>query len=713
MSITPTKFRQLLFFAAAIVLLACGFGMQGTLNDVQEAYELVLPDNVVQENHPELVLFETMPGGLRAIAVNYLWIRTEELKQDGKYHESRQLAEMICKLMPRQAGVWGYHAWNNAFNISVGTHTEDERWEWVTSGVRLLRDEGIPRNPRALDLYKELGWIFWMKMGGQLDDMHKTYKSRWAGEMQYLLGAPPLGETSVVLEAFTPITQATLIRPEQDKLIQPGSSLVQAGPLKALLADPQVAAMLTALSDAGIDKLVTNTGRTEEDWKAELAMRSPNVRPLSFFSAYYRFSLDDAIQSVRLQRPAPRTERDAKIFTVINDPAHADARTKTLAFLRAQILWNAYKLDPNWMLEMMELYGPLDWRSVQAHALYWMTYGLHVCTELSLDKIATEVAASEEYRTRKDEERTGLVKINADRVLFNSLKDLTWYGRVTLLEDQQWVPSASGEPGTEVLEPGPIRPESPVVLYMADARFIEPLNKLTDRTIREVIAIENRPYERNLFKAGHMNYLVSAMRLLYMLDRPRQAQALFDEMKENYKLAGDKDWDKDLDTLLTERLIQDGGRPITSEGTAQITAGLVTSLTLMAITDDKASQERAAYFLNWARTVHAATNADTTDRIRLARFDFFTQVVARNLLISPEVYGLSIDLQDRAKLWRSMPEVWRCFIYGSLIVPLGFQCEQQGIPFDTTFPEPPGMREFQRYMEQEQDRVRVPPPPPG
>jgi len=697
-----------MFFAAAAVLLACGFAMQGLLDERTLAHQPIT-NTVVHENHPDLVLFETMPGGLRAIAVNFLWMRAEDLKQDGKYHESRQLAEMICKLMPRQAGVWGYHAWNNAFNISVGTHTGDERWEWVTSGVRLLRDEGIPRNPKSLELYKELGWIFWMKMGGTLDDMHWTYKSRWAGEMQFLLGAPPLGETSVVIDAFEPITQATIIRPEQDKLIPPGASLVQSGPLKDLLADPEVAAMVKALADEGINQLVTNTGRIEEDWKAELAMRNRDVLPRSFFSAYFRYSLDVPIQSVRLQRPWLRTERDAKLSAVINDPRHANARTKTLAFLRAQILWNAYKLDPNWMRDMMKLYGPLDWRSVQAHALYWMTYGLHVSTGHELAEIVVRTAAQEEYRARKEEENTGIVRINSDRVLFNSLKDLTWYGRVTLLEDQEWEPT--GEPGVLLLRPCLPKPEEPVVLYMADARFVEPLNELTDRTIREVVAIEkktftNRAYENNLFKAGHMNYLVSAMRLLYMLDRPRQAQAIYDKMREDYKLAGDEVWDKDLDVLLAERLLQDGGKPIMSEGTAQVTAGLVTSLTLMAKYNDAASQERAKFYLDWAQRIHAATNADSNERIALARFDFYAQVVARNLLISPDVYGLTIDLQDRANLWRALPEEWRKTIYDSLAAQLAVQCEQEGADFDAAFPEPPNMNEYRRAFYEEQERMR-------
>jgi len=280
---------------------------------------------------------------------------------------------------------------------------------------------------------------------------------------------------------------------------------------------------------------------------------------------------------------------------------------------------------------------------------------------------------------------------------------------VTVLEDQEWRPTV--EPGVQLLWPCPPRPEQPVVLYMADARFIEPLNDLTDRTIREVVAIEQqkfatRDYSNNLFKAGHMNYLVSAIRLLYMLDRPRQAQAIYDKMIADYKLAGDAVWDKDLDVLLAERLLQDGGKPIASEGTAQVTAGLVSSLTLLAVANDDASMARARFFLNWARKVHMATNAGGNERTAMARFDFYAQVVARNLLISPEVYGLNVDLQDRAKLWRNLPDEWKEIIYDSLADQLAVQCEQDNIDFEATFPEPPGMDEFRQFVQQAQEQMQ-------
>ena len=107
-----------------------------------------------------------------------------------------QLASWICKVQPRFPSVWAFNAWNMAWNISVTTYTPEERWNWVYNGVKLLRDEGIKQNPRAVNLYKELAWIFVNKMSATTDQYHLFYKKNWAWRMHLVLGSPPdpLGE---------------------------------------------------------------------------------------------------------------------------------------------------------------------------------------------------------------------------------------------------------------------------------------------------------------------------------------------------------------------------------------------------------------------------------------------------------------------------------------------------------------------------------------
>jgi len=57
-------------------------------------------------------------------------------------------------------------------------------------------------------------------------------------------------------------------------------------------------------------------------------------------------------------------------FDELLDPKTDEARK------RVQIVREKYKMDPRIMKEADELYGPLEWRLPEAHAIYWATAGL-------------------------------------------------------------------------------------------------------------------------------------------------------------------------------------------------------------------------------------------------------------------------------------------------------------------------------------------------
>lgn len=52
---------------------------------------------------------------------------------------------------------------------------------------------------------------------------------------------------------------------------------------------------------------------------------------------------------------------------------------------RKEVLKDRYQMELAWMLRVDEYYGPLDWRTAEAHALYWATLGLSKCTAASAD----------------------------------------------------------------------------------------------------------------------------------------------------------------------------------------------------------------------------------------------------------------------------------------------------------------------------------------
>ncbi|MEM9250864.1 MAG: hypothetical protein AAGB29_00810 [Planctomycetota bacterium] len=200
----------LICLIVALVGIAGSAAMFPTINqqrrELQLSADLERGDNVP----PDVALTAAALGSFKGMAVNYMWYRIEMLKRDGKFFEANSLANWITTLQPRFPQVWSFHAWNMAYNISVETHTPDERYDWVMKGVNLLRQKGIPLNPNAVRLYRELGWIYFHKMGQYADDMHWYYKRREARHWQQLLGQPPEGLTAVeAAERFQPIADAS------------------------------------------------------------------------------------------------------------------------------------------------------------------------------------------------------------------------------------------------------------------------------------------------------------------------------------------------------------------------------------------------------------------------------------------------------------------------------------------------------------------------
>ena len=138
---------------------------------------------------PPLVNFASVVlGGFRGILADVLWLRADAMQEQRRFVELVQLADWITALEPRNEEVWVFHAWNMAYNVSYLMAGDAERWNWVRRGISLLRDRGLPLNPRSATLMRELGWIFQHKIGMDADDAHAHYRRRWALEAGSCLG---------------------------------------------------------------------------------------------------------------------------------------------------------------------------------------------------------------------------------------------------------------------------------------------------------------------------------------------------------------------------------------------------------------------------------------------------------------------------------------------------------------------------------------------
>lgn len=638
---------------AAGFITAAGF-LQGPLDRQAESYELVAPGNVVLQNHPGFVMLQMAPGGLRALAVNVLWIRAERLKNDGRYHESMQLSEMCCNLQPRFSGVWLYHSWNMAWNISVATSTPQERWMWVNQGLTLIREKGIPLNPKSLGLYRELSWIFYNKMGGGLDEMHMVYKRRWAGQMQRLLGTPPVGESPEVVDAFRPIAAENLID-KSPRRQGKADEIIQRDRLEKLkAANPDVAQYCSLLQALNV--------RADKATTRAFVGKVPAQEELSALEAYNFYSQDESCRIVRPFFYVMETQRDKDLAALINKPELAAARGKLHAFLRAQILWNQYKMDPAWMLGLMEKYGPLDWRHVLPNGLYWSTYGFHFCgLGLRPDNVET---------------------INNSRIVLNCLKELTWVGRLSYVE-------SVGEP------------DMPEIQMWSDWRFIKPTLTEFDYLTDLAVEAEGVDFVNNTFNASHMNYMTAATQMMWAADRPADAQELYDLVRDKYQLRSQPQWQVSMeDWIASENRAED--KPTPSFATQQSTSALVSGFARLSHGNLQTSQG----FFRYAELIFAKWQKDALERYRVAPFEFFSARVLSDLLTTPEIHGRRIALLDRVTIWARLDDARKRIVFDQIIPELKLQCDRDGLDVKKAFPEPPGMAD---YRAKQSNQVLGPP----
>ncbi len=185
--------KKILLLLLAAALLAVSGRVQNSMN--RDRVQLGLTIGEPLQNAPPLLAFTTVAlGGFRGLISNMLWMRANDLQIDDKFFEAAQLADWITDLEPHFAQVWNFQAWNMAYNISVKFKENapgdySDRWRWVDRGIELLRDRGLRYNPDDVSICFQLGWIFFHKIGENLDDGNMYYKQQWFEAMSPFFGA--------------------------------------------------------------------------------------------------------------------------------------------------------------------------------------------------------------------------------------------------------------------------------------------------------------------------------------------------------------------------------------------------------------------------------------------------------------------------------------------------------------------------------------------
>jgi len=337
---------RLIQFACVLIAAGALFGGSRLLPEIlriSDEKSLRYTD-VSVEGAPPIVAIGTAIGALRGLIVDYLWIKTNIMKEKGLFFEAMADAALITKLQPRFGDVWGFHGHNMTYNISVMTDTPEERWEWVRAGFNLIRDEGLRYNPNDLILHKELAFMMAHKLDGVADDAHLYYKREFAREWQLLLGVPPLSFAdriqwlATIKDAPSTIDELEVREPSVKLLLEE---------LRSNLAG------FDARFQFRLDKdFLMNLGR----WEAVQTSRYAKLLGLEA-----TFKRNDPVYLA--------------LDTVLSKPESREALAKFLPFLRRKVLLDALNMDPALMWEYTRDFGPFDWRHPQSHAFYWSQKG--------------------------------------------------------------------------------------------------------------------------------------------------------------------------------------------------------------------------------------------------------------------------------------------------------------------------------------------------
>ncbi len=391
------RVKQLIATGVAIACVTTGGLILPSILEEAEDNTLRYTNNVV-DSAPDWINTVGMSiGALRGLLVDYLWIKIHQMQKDGLYFEVMADADLITKLQPRFSQVWVFHAHNMAYNISVATHTIEERWEWVNEGIRLLREKGLRANPDDMVLHKELAFFFMHKLNGNSDDAHLYYKRKFAERWHNLLGEPPvswkdrIAWIKEIADAPRTNHDAIVKTPKVKDLLSVLKTDFQEFTNSENLMAPEV--------------LLNQISQLETITKHSMVAREMGLH-----------------DSLRAQSPYYN-----QLEQLYLNPEYAEAWKTLLSTLRKQVLKEEYNMDPELMYEYTRDGGPLDWRHPQAHAFYWGRRGGEVGKG--------RLKADEIYRV-----------MNTDRIQLQALQGLARTGRISYDPFSQEAPSRFPDP---------------------------------------------------------------------------------------------------------------------------------------------------------------------------------------------------------------------------------------------------------------------------
>ncbi|MBY0112840.1 MAG: hypothetical protein K2Y21_08465 [Phycisphaerales bacterium] len=655
------KAIRIVCVAVMVVCAVMSIGLATLLASTASRAKLAYTDRVEEGQPPEVALGIAM-GAFRGIFVNFLWIRANDLKQEGKFFELNQLAEAITRLQPRFPRVWVFHAWNLAYNISVGTNTRTERWYWVNAGISLLRDRAIPANPNDLLLHKELAWIYLHKIQGVTDDSNRYYKMKVAEEWQSLLGPPPPADPKDRSRDAAIARVAATMEP------------IAAAPTQLADVIAQTPSVRTLVDR--IQKEVGEHAAIGEDREAGPDQIRQLLRRYEMIKAMQRSTTGKRAQ----QSMGVRTKA---LLALVDDPALQPAWNAYLAFARRYMIEQVYHMNAGDMLRFVRRYGPIDWRNPAAHSLYWSATGV----ERGLLRVTDA--------NRKDYDFT-----NTDRLVIQSVQELYRTGRIFF------------DYFAFNLDVGS------TYIAMPDPSFAETYASLMEE-IDQRSAFDGKERAYSMYAAGYENFFIDVILYFYRMGMTDVANkyyrnlAVWPGANMNDPQRTEK-FSKELDEWVLGQIADRQRSP--NVAVQEVAASLLGAYAYGLLGGDmqvfdanmKYASQAHAYFMINQRRLSASDPANA--RMDVMEPDFR---IHAGIVFAQFMTNLSLD--QAAAAFQAAPDDLKRYSYDYVSEnfrdPENKDLALNGEKFELVFGEPPGMAQHRKmlenYFRQKQERLKL------
>lgn len=612
---------------------------------VRQRKELVVTDtramDASERMPPAVAMVTAVFGPLRPLIVNILWYRASELQMQGQYFEANTQSQWITQLQPRFGKVWEFHAWNMAYNISVMTHTPEERWDWVRKGVYLLRDQGIPLNPNSVHLYKELSWFYFHKIAKNADDMHWFYKKQLIAENHEIFGELPINSTTKqAVEHYQEIARAP----------KKVADLLAATPAVKPLLDEAM-----ALGYEPDERLLRAISRAQSYADAYvLKLRKPQPGEL----AWYDVKLDESLK-----------RHPAAVKPLIN-------------FLRRQTIEQNMHMDVDFMVQLMERNGPMDWRHPLTHGIYWSARGYIIGGGINTQR--------------------NLDLINIMRNDLYNLQELAFQGGVTF------------DPVLNKLQ------RSYVPTLYPEPAMIRAFDEAMSKQREEMEAAVNKgKYNASVlknFRGGHENFLQRAVSDHYLYGNREEASRYLDKLRKEFTGKGaSQDYVKmymqSLDNYVMSSLQLDLGN-----SDANVMQFLY-AMSARAIQQGLAQNRMDLHenFMRIARELYDQYQKDldiNPNAVQQRRALVPLKQIYLDTMVRYFADG-RVPMMWKTQAWRNTPDNLRVEVYDRVKPQMVKQAEAENFDVERAFAEPPGMEAHRKKLASEQSKLpegAAPPP---